>query len=139
MPPRNQSKAGQGTPVTVTFSDSINLIRDQVQWSPKGVRLLTRWSFPVGTEVEFAFDHRGEKHCCVGVVVACHPLRDPARHFETVLYFIEAPCRELQKAACDCQLAADGAESPAEDGLDGASLRGGRSGKPGAMVPRSRM
>ena len=105
MPIQNKTRAGEGTRVTVSFSDSINLIKDQVQWSPKGVSLLTKWPFRVGAEVEFAFDHQGERHCCTGVVVACHPLRRPLGFFETVLYFVETPCSKLQKAACDCRLA----------------------------------
>jgi len=102
-----QSKTGadEGTQVRVSFSDSINLIRDQIHWSPKGVSLLTKWPFRVGAEVEFAFDHRGERHCCTGVVVACHPLRRPVGFFETVLFFVETPCSKLLKAACDCRLA----------------------------------
>ena len=91
--------------MTVNFSDSLDLIHDQIHWSPKGVSLLTKWPFAVGKEVEFAFDHRGERHCCTGVVVACHPLRRPAGHFEVVLYFVETPCTKLQKAACACRLA----------------------------------
>ena len=91
--------------MTVSFSDSINLIKDQVRWSPKGVSLLTKWPFRVGAEVEFAFDHQGERHCCTGVVVACHPLRRPLGFYETVLFFVETPCSKFQKAACDCQLA----------------------------------
>ncbi len=91
--------------MTVNFSDSVDLIHDQIHWSPKGVSLLTKWPFAVGKEVEFAFDHRGERHCCAGVVVACHPLRRPAGHFEVVLYFVETPCTKLQKAACACRLA----------------------------------
>ena len=91
--------------VTVNFSDSINLVRRQVQWSPKGVSLLTKWPFAVGAELEFAFDHQRERHCCVGVVVACRPLAKPENHYETVLYFVETPCLEAQKAAHECQLA----------------------------------
>jgi hypothetical protein len=102
---QSKSRAGQGVRVTVSFSDSIHLIKDQVQWSPKGVSLLTKWPFQVGAEVEFAFDHDGERHCCTGVVVACHPLRRPLGFFETVLFFVETPCSKLQKAACECRLA----------------------------------
>jgi hypothetical protein len=102
------SKSKIGTQVTVSFSDSIRLIRDQVDWTPQGVRLLTKWHFGEGTEVEFAFDHKGERHCCVGIVVGCRPLRQPAGFFETVLFFIETPCTRLQKAACDCRLARAG-------------------------------
>jgi hypothetical protein len=91
--------------VTVNFSDSLNLVRRQVQWSPKGVSLLTKWPFAIGAEVEFAFDHDGARHSCSGVVVACRPLEAQANHYETVLYFVETPCVEAQKAACDCQLA----------------------------------
>ena len=91
--------------VTVSFSDSINLVRQQVQWSPKGVSLLTKWPFAVGAEIEFAFDHQGERHCCSGVVVACRPLTKPANHYETVLYFVESPCAKALKAACECKLA----------------------------------
>jgi hypothetical protein len=94
-----------GPHVTVNFSDSISLGRQQVQWCPKGVSLLTKWPFSVGAEVEFAFDHQGERHCCAGVVVACRPLKKPENHFETVLYFVETPCPEAQKAAHECQLA----------------------------------
>jgi len=102
-----QSKTpdGKEVRVTVSFSDSINLIKKQVHWSPKGVSLLTKWPFQVGAEVEFAFDHEGERHCCTGVVVACRPLRRPLGFYETVLYFVETPCTELQKAACACRLA----------------------------------
>ena len=102
---QSKTRAGEGVNVTVSYSDSINLVKKQVQWSPKGVSLLTKWPFRVGAEVEFAFDHRGERHCCTGVVVACHPLRRPLGFYETVLFFVETPCSKLQKAACDCRLA----------------------------------
>ena len=105
MPAPSKSNSGQSTQVTVSFSDSINLIRDQVHWTPKGVRLLTKWHFAEGAEVEFAFEHKGERHCCSGIVVGCHPLRQPAGFYETVLFFIETPCTKLQEAACDCRLA----------------------------------
>jgi len=101
----SKSGAMEGERVTVSFSDSIDLIHDQIHWSPKGVSLLTKWPFLEGTEIEFAFDHRGERHCCTGVVVACHRLRRPVGHFEVILYFVETPCTKLQKAACDCRLA----------------------------------
>ena len=90
--------------VTVSYSDSINLIKKQVKWSPKGVSLLTKWPFQVGAEVEFAFDHEGERHCCTGVVVACRPTKRPLGLYDTVLYFVETPCSALQKAAAKCQL-----------------------------------
>ena len=101
--------------VVVNFSDSINLVRDQVDWNPKGVRLLTKWHFSDGAEVEFSFDHAGERHCCVGIVVGCHPLTRPAGHFETVLFFTETPCLKLQKAACDCRLAPEGHVPPGDE------------------------
>jgi hypothetical protein len=104
----SKSPSVRATEVTVSFSDSINLVKDQVRWSPKGVSLLTKWHFAEGAEVEFAFDHRGKRYCCSGVVVACHPLRQPAGCFETVLYFVDTPCTQLQKAACACHLARDG-------------------------------
>ncbi len=110
-----KSRADQGKRVTVSFSDSIDLINDQVHWTPKGVTLLTKWPFRVGAEVEFAFDYQGERHCCLGVVVACHPLREPADHFETVLFFVETPCSKLRKAACDCHLARE-EDAGGEDG-----------------------
>jgi len=97
-----------GTKVTVSYSDSINLARQQVQWTPKGVSLLTKWPFAVGAEVEFAFDHQGERHTCSGVVVSCRPLREPENHYDTVLYFVESPGPKAQKAACDCRLAEEG-------------------------------
>ena len=105
MPASSKTRQPVGPSVTVNYSDSISLGRKQVEWSPKGVSLLTKWPFSVGAEVEFAFDHQGERHCCTGVVVACRPLSKPVNHFETVLYFVETPCREAQKAACDCRLA----------------------------------
>ncbi len=110
----SKSRSANEAQVTVSFSDSINLIKDQVQWSPKGVCLLTKWHFAEGTEVEFAFDHRGKRHCCAGVVVSCHSLREPAGCFETVLYFVETPDTKLQKAACACRLAKDGPVLPSE-------------------------
>jgi hypothetical protein len=105
MAAQTKTRENDGAQVTVSFSDSISLVRQQVQWSPKGVSLLTKWPFAVGAEVEFAFDHEGARHCCSGVVVACRPLQKPANHFETVLYFVETPCKEAQKAAFDCRLA----------------------------------
>jgi hypothetical protein len=101
----SKSRAIEGARVTVNFSDSIDLIDNQIHWTPKGVSLLTKWAFVEGTEVEFAFEHQGERHCCAGVVVACHPLRRPTGHFEVILFFVETPCSKLQKAACDCRLA----------------------------------
>ncbi len=101
--------------VVVHFSDSINLGREQVEWNPRGVRLLTKWYFADGAEVEFSFDHAGERHCCVGIVVGCQPLAQPAGHFETVLFFTETPCCKLQKAACDCRLAPEGYVPPSEE------------------------
>ena len=111
----SKSRSQEGMQVTVSYSDSINLIRDQVDWTPKGVRLLTKWPFRVCSEVEFALDHRGKRHCCTGVVVACRPLRQPEGYFETVLFFVETPCSKLQKAACACQLARE-ANQPPQDG-----------------------
>jgi hypothetical protein len=107
----SKARRSEGTRITVSYSDSINLIRQQVQWSPKGVSLLTKWPFAVGAEVEFAFDHQSERHCCSGVVVACRPLTSPENHYETVLYFVEAPCAKALKAASDCRLAQDGKSS----------------------------
>jgi hypothetical protein len=132
MPLPSKSKISDRAPITVSFSDSISLIRDQVHWTPKGVRLLTKWHFAEGTEVEFAFDHRGERHCCSGIVVGCHPLRQPAGFFETILFFIETPCTRLQKAACDCRLAHDGHRDETHftmttPSYDGATARPGRS------------
>jgi hypothetical protein len=96
-----KSRAAEGVRVTLSFSDSINLVNHQIDWSPKGVSLLTKWPFQVGAEVEFAFDHLNERHCCAGIVVSCRPLAQPLGFFETVLFFVET---ELQKAACDCRL-----------------------------------
>ena len=108
MPLQSKSKINESKRVTVSFSDSIDLANEQVQWTPKGVSLLTKWHFAEGVEVEFAFDHQGERHCCSGVVVSCHPLREPVGCYETVLYFVDTPCSKLQKAACECKLARDG-------------------------------
>ena len=95
----------QATSVTISFSDTHELPRKKIAWSPHGVSLVTKWPFVVGAEMEFAFDHRGTRHCCQGVVVSCQPLARPPGYFSTVLYFIEVPCDELRHAACDCQLA----------------------------------
>jgi hypothetical protein len=102
---QTKTRAGNDGRVTVSFSDKIDVTKKQVQWSPKGVSLLTKWPFQVGAEVEFAFDHQGERHCCTGVVVACRPQDDQPGFFDTVLYFVDTPCSSLQKAACDCKLA----------------------------------
>jgi hypothetical protein len=128
---QTKTRAGAETRVTVSYSDSINLIKDQVQWSPKGVSLLTKWPFRVGAEVEFAFDYRGERHCCAGVVVSCHPLQRQLGFYETVLYFVETPCSKLQKAACACQLAREQDELPMmpdDEPMDGAAHDGAESG-----------
>jgi len=102
---QSKTRPSEGPQVTVSYSDSISLIKKQVKWSPKGVSLLTKWPFQVGAEVEFAFDHEGERHCCTGVVVACRPTKKPVGFYDTVLYFVETPCSALQKAASACQLA----------------------------------
>lgn len=107
MPTQNKLGAEEGPRVTVNFSDSVNVVKKHVKWSPKGVSLLTKWPFQIGAEVEFAFDHHGERHCCVGVVVACRSLPRQPGFYETVLYFVETPCTKLQKAASDCQLVAE--------------------------------
>ncbi len=91
----NKILAGAEPRVTVSFSDSISLVKKHVRWTPKGVSLLTKWPFSLGVEVEFAFDHEGERHCCTGVVVACHPLNQPLGHYETALDFVETPCVKL--------------------------------------------
>ncbi len=101
---QTKTQSGDDGRITVSFSDSINLVKKQVKWSPKGVSLLTKWPFQVGAEVEFAFDHEGARHCCTGLSSRAHPLRRPLGFFETVLYFVETPCTALQKAACACQL-----------------------------------
>jgi hypothetical protein len=132
---QSKTRESEGTRVTVSYSDSINLVKKQVQWSPKGVSLLTKWPFRVGAEVEFAFDHQRARHCCTGVVVACHPLRRPLGFYETVLYFVETPCSELQKAAFDCRLhEQDGARSKTLATADG----NGSSDGGVASTPRSR-
>ena len=105
MAASTKSRSVEEPQVTLSYSASINLVRKHVNWSPKGVSLLTKWPFEVGAEVEFAFDHQGARHCCVGVVVACRPLQRPANHYETVLYFVDTPCAEALKAASDCRLA----------------------------------
>ena len=129
MPIQSKTRAGVGVHVTVSFSDSINLIKDQVKWSPKGVSLLTKWPFRVGAEVEFAFDHRGERHCCTGVVVACHPLRRPLGFFETVLFFVETPCSKLQKAASACRLAPIKSGGASRDGAAKKASSRARAGR----------
>jgi hypothetical protein len=105
MATQNKTRSGEGGGVTVSFSDSIRLVRKQVRCTPKGVNILTKWPFQIGAEVEFAFDHDGARHCCSGVVVACHALQRPAGFYETVLFFVETPCSTFKKAACDCRLA----------------------------------
>ena len=44
----SKPRAGREASVTVSFSDSINLIKEQVHWTPKGVSLLTKWFFEEG-------------------------------------------------------------------------------------------
>jgi len=123
---QNKSGITESKRVTVSFSDSIDVKNEQVQWTPKGVCLLTKWHFAEGVEVEFAFEHQGERHCCSGVVVACHPLREPQGCFETILYFVDTPCSKLQKAACECNLARDGHVPKAETNGAGRKAKAGR-------------
>jgi hypothetical protein len=111
----SKTRPAEAARVTVNFLDSIDLIHNQIHWTPKGVSLLTKWAFAEGTEVEFAFEHQGERHCCAGVVVSCHALRRPAGYFEVVLFFVDTPCLKLQKAACDCRLARNQEMSQSED------------------------
>jgi hypothetical protein len=102
---RTDRMVRRGESVTISFSDTIELPRKKVALTPRGVSLVTKWPFAVGTEVEFAFDHRGTRHCAVGVVVGCRPLARQQSHYSTLIYFVEVPCEELRHAACDCQLA----------------------------------
>jgi hypothetical protein len=106
-PKSKSNPSGKGQSITVSFHDSIALVKNQIRWTPKGVTLLTKWHFDEGAEVEFGFEHNGEKHLCSGIVVACHPLRNPTGHFSTVLFFVEAPGAKLHQAACDCRLQED--------------------------------
>jgi len=64
---QNKSGISETKRVTVSFSDSIDLANEQVQWTPKGVSLMTKWHFAEGVEVEFAFDHQGES-----LSLVCH-------------------------------------------------------------------
>jgi hypothetical protein len=128
MPSPSKSKGHRETEVTVSFSDSVSLARDYVRWTPKGVQLLTKWPFAVGAELEFAFDHQGERHCCLGVVVACRPSGKPAGFYEVVLYFIETPCRSALKAACDCRLAPEEYASFRDGAFPAAKVRSSRPG-----------
>ncbi len=93
-----------------------------------------KWFFEEGTEVEFAFDHLGERHCCAGIVVSCHPLSEPRGCFETVLYFVETPCTKLQKAASDCRLARE--QKVKEDAMQFIS-NGRIQSPPGGLVLRT--
>jgi hypothetical protein len=133
MPIPSKTGAEKGKHVTVSYSDSINLVNDQVSWSPKGVSLLTKWAFRVGAEVEFAFDHMGERHGCSGVVVACHPLQEPLGFYETVLFFVETPGSKLQKAASACRLSRE--QKPAQDEAEANGVPPESEGSP---APRSR-
>lgn len=101
---RDGTTNGSGS-ITISYSDTLQLPRKKVAWTPNGVSLVTKWPFSVGAEVEFAFEHRETRHCCVGIVVSCRPITRQPGHFSTVLYFVEVPCDELRHAACDCQLA----------------------------------
>lgn len=105
MTSSNKARAGGGERVTISFSDSIDLPHDHVHWCSKGVSLLTKWHFLQGTEIEFAFEHRGRRHCCTGIVVLCQPLRERLGYYAIVLYFVETPCTKAQKAASACRLA----------------------------------
>jgi hypothetical protein len=108
MSPKPNSSATtrrQATSVIINFSDTLQLQKKQVEWTPHGVSLVTKWPFSVGAEVEFAFEHAETRHCCLGVVVGCQPVPRREGLFSTTLYFIEVPCNELRHAACDCQLA----------------------------------
>jgi hypothetical protein len=91
--------------VTLSYSDSIDLVNHQIEWSPKGVSLITKWPFAEGREIEFSFVHQGRRHRCIGTVVACHALREPRGFYSTLLYFVDEPCRQACAAACDCHLA----------------------------------
>ena len=95
----------QASAVTINFSDTIRLPKKRVEWTPHGVSLLTKWPFAEGAEVEFAFEHAGRRHCCVGIVVTCNPVPRQSGFFDTLIYFVEVPCDELRHAACDCKLA----------------------------------
>jgi hypothetical protein len=141
MPPSSKSRVQPPGSVTINFSDSIRTIRDQVHWTPKGVRLLTKWRFEEGTELEFAFDHHGERHCHTGVVVACHALRRPPGCYELHLYFIETPCTRVQKAACDCQLASERRQMARDEThftTTNQALDGGEKEGASRAVPRRR-
>jgi hypothetical protein len=49
-------------------------------------------------ELEMDVQVRGEKHQCVGVVVACERIPNEPGQYLTTLYFVDPPCKELKKA-----------------------------------------
>ncbi len=81
--------------IKVCFTDEIKVSRNRVRWEKKGVTIDTKWHFREGTELEFAMEKGDFRRNCTGIVVSCqpHPWRDG--FYETVLYFVDEPCREL--------------------------------------------
>lgn len=84
--------------VTINFSDSADCCAEDIHWCDRGVTLHTKWFFRQGTEVELGFEVDRKKHSCSGVVVDCESLEEPGSYLMT-LFFLEAPCHEIQSAA----------------------------------------
>ncbi len=83
--------------VTVCFTDHVTLDRDRVHWQSKGVILDTKWYFEQGTELEFAVERGATRRVCVGTVVSCTPHPNRNGVYETSIYFVDSPCREMME------------------------------------------
>jgi hypothetical protein len=98
MPETKTSSPFETQTVTINYSDSARFPVETCKWSDNGISLRTKWHFPSGAELEMDVLVKGEKHQCVGVVVACERIPDEPGQYMTTLYFIEPPCNELKKA-----------------------------------------
>ncbi len=84
--------------VTINFSDTSDCPPEEIHWCDHGVTLHSKWYLRQGAEVELGMDVGRKRHCCVGVVVHCESLSEPGQYLVT-LFFLEAPCTEIQDLA----------------------------------------
>jgi hypothetical protein len=84
--------------VTLAFSDTTDCAPEEIRWCDHGVTLHSKWYLRQGAEIELGMEIGHEKHSCHGVVVHCENLQEPGQYLVT-LYFLEAPCAEIQHAA----------------------------------------
>lgn len=98
MPRNSPVSSPKESQVTLRYSDSCRLVKQQVLWSENGVCLTTKWPFTEGAEIEIGVMCQGKKHRCIGIVVGCEKRRQETGYYQVLVYCLKAPCPKLRAA-----------------------------------------